>query len=117
MPRSSSSFDRRKILLYVAIVTVIFGGFYWSDTKDKMLAGDQVERAVDVNAFLLAQCKRDDFNSKIIIGALQDAKRRAQLSIKNPYQRFYEVGKIQYSIDQVKSQLGDCAKTLPKVQS
>lgn len=116
-PQSSSSIDKRKLVLYLAILVAIAGGFYWSHTTTDQLAGKQTERSIDVNEFLKLQCQRDDFRDQVIIGALQDAKRRAQRSLKDPFERAFEVGKIQYSIDEIKAKRGECLRTLPVVES
>lgn len=75
--QSSSSFDRRKLVLWGAIVVAIAGGFYFSDTRDKDIKEDATNRSIDINQFLRQQCARDDFRDQIIIGALEDAKRRS----------------------------------------
>lgn len=117
MPQSSSSFDKRKVVLYLAILAIVGGGFYLSDQRAAHVEEDLTTRSVDLNSFLRQQCSRDDFRDQVIIGALQDAKRRAQRSVKDPFERQFEVGRIQFSIDQIQATRGDCLRTLPPVSS
>lgn len=115
MPQSSSSYDRRRLIVWAILVVVIGGGFYLSNQRDTKITHDVAERSIDLNEFLRLQCSRDDYRDLVIIGALQDAKRRAQASIEDPFKRQFEVTRIQLSIDQIKSQRGDCLDTLPPV--
>lgn len=120
MPQSSSSkssIDYKKLAIWAALLILVGGGFYLSDQRTGKVEGSLTERSVDVNAFLKLQCERDEFRDRVIIGALQDAKRRAQRSIGDPFEKAFEVGRIQASIDQIQATTGQCIRTLPPVNS
>jgi hypothetical protein len=121
VPQSSSNngYPKGRLFLFAAILLVVVGGFYFSDQRvakaDQEISEDVTNRAVDINRFLKLQCERDDRRDQIIIGALEDAKRRAQRSVVNEFERAFEVGKIQFSIEQIRQQKGECQRTLPPV--
>lgn len=113
VPQSSSNVDGRKLAVFAVILAVVGGGFYLSNERTTQVEDKTENRAIDVNQFLIKQCERDEFRNQVIIGALQDAKRRAQRSIANEFERAYEVGKIQFSIDELNAQNGECRKSIP----
>jgi len=77
----------------------------------------------DTHNSLVKQCKRDQFRDKVVIQALRDAQGRARASIPPDLmkthdgalvnERLYQIGLIQYTIDQLQTQYGKCLKDLP----
>lgn len=103
------------LTVLLAILAVVFGGFYFSNERTNKVEDTQSEREFDVNAFLLSQCDREAFRDEIIIGALKDAQERAKASIQNPAEASFQIARLQFSIDRLQSQIQDCKKSIPPV--
>lgn len=99
----------RATLGYLILAIGVILGLYWNYEISQDLGSEKFKRSYDVNQFLYEQCLRDNERDLIIIEALKDARRRAEVSLQNePALRNYEVGQIQEQINKLTPEEGQC---------
>lgn len=100
---------------YVILAVGMVLGLYFARDYSKQINQERINRAKEVNTFLVAQCEREEFRDAIIIGALEDAKRRAEASITDPVRKKFEMDRLQASIEKLQSQINECMEDIPPV--
>lgn len=101
------------IALVFALLASITLFELWRTTANSFRA-ERKDRISQVDTFLLAQCQRDAFRDRVVIKALEDARRRAMQSLPPGQTRDREIGAINSSINFLASLEGKCIADLPE---
>lgn len=103
---SSPKITNNRIGYFILTIGVSLGLYFsWdSNNKTEKIASQNSVLIEQQERFIIEQCKRDKLKDQVIVGALEDAKRRAIESLSDkPDKRDQAVAAIQKSIDGIKN--------------
>lgn len=105
----------RAVLGYTIMAIGVCLGLFFSFQNQGKIKDERRDRSIQVNRYFRQQCKHDGDRDKILIGTLQDAVVRIQLSNSDPREKNATIYSLNRRINELRGLQAKCLAQIPPV--